>query len=64
MVPLDGLNFSRAWCLYGLAKQYPEFSYLIPIANKHIEYSLPNLVGDGYMGGHWLASFAVNALTQ
>jgi len=29
MVHLDGLNFSRAWCLYGLAKQYPEFDYLI-----------------------------------
>ncbi len=64
MVHLDGLNFSRAWCLYGLAKQYPEYSYLIPIANKHIEYSFPNLIGDGYMGGHWLASFAINALTQ
>ncbi len=64
MVHLDGLNFSRAWCMYGLAKQYPEFSYLIPVANRHIEYSLPNLVGDGYMGGHWLASFAIYALTQ
>ncbi len=64
MVHLDGLNFSRAWCLYGLAEQYPEYSYLIPVANKHIEYSLPNLIGDGYMGGHWLASFAINALSQ
>ena len=64
MVHLDGLNFSRAWCMYGLTKQYPEFNYLIPIANRHIEYSFPNLVGDGYMGGHWLASFAINALTQ
>jgi len=64
MVHLDGVNFSRAWCLYGLAKQYPEFGYLIPIANKHINYSLPNLVGDSYEGGHWLASFAINALTQ
>jgi len=64
MVHLDGVNFSRAWCLYGLAKQYPEFGYLIPIANEHINYSLPNLVGDSYEGGHWLASFAINALTQ
>ncbi len=64
MVHLDGVNFSRAWCLYGLAKQYPEFNYLIPIANKHVNHSLPNLIGDDYMGGHWLASFAINALTQ
>ena len=64
MVHLDGLNFSRAWCLYGLAKQYPEFSYLVPVANTQMKFSLPNLMGDSYMGGHWLASFAINALTQ
>ena len=64
MVHLDGLNFSRAWCLYGLAKQYPEFDYLIPVANRQMKFSLPNLMGDSYMGGHWLASFAINALTQ
>jgi hypothetical protein len=64
MVHLDGVNFSRAWCMYGLAKQYPKFSYLIPVANEHINYSLPNLVGDDYMGGHWLASFAINAMTM
>ena len=63
MVHLDGVNFSRAWCMYGLAKQYPKFSYLVPVANEHINYSLPNLVGDDYMGGHWLASFAINAMT-
>ncbi len=64
MVHLDGLNFSRAWCLYGLAEQYPEFSYLVPVANTQMKFSLPNLMGDSYMGGHWLASFAINALTQ
>ncbi len=62
MVHLDGLNFSRAWCFYGLANQYPEFDYLKKTANKHIAYSLPNLVGDDYEGGHWLASFAINAM--
>jgi len=64
MVHLDGVNFSRAWCLFGLAKQYPEYNYLIPLANQHVNYSLPNLMGDSYEGGHWLASFAINALTQ
>lgn len=63
LVHLDGLNFSRAWCLYGIARALPELDHLIPIADNHIEYSLPNLVGDSYEGGHWLASFALLALT-
>jgi hypothetical protein len=45
-----------------LAKQYPQFSHLEEIADIHINYSLPNLVGDSYEGGHWLGSFAINAL--
>ena len=61
LVHLDGLNFSRAWCMYGIAKTLPEYAHLIPIANAHIEHSLPNLVGDSYEGGHWLASFALLA---
>jgi len=62
LVHLDGLNFSRAWVLFGLAEQYPEFAHLNKIADQHRDYSLPNLVGDSYEGGHWLGSFAINAL--
>ena len=62
LVHLDGLNFSRAWVFGALAKQYPQFSHLEEIADIHINYSLPNLVGDSYEGGHWLGSFAINAL--
>lgn len=62
LVHLDGLNFSRAWALYGLAAQYPEFAHLRTVADQHMEYSLPNLVADSYEGGHWLGSFAINAL--
>ncbi|MCT4622468.1 MAG: DUF2891 domain-containing protein, partial [Schleiferiaceae bacterium] len=62
LVHLDGVNFSRAWCLYGLAEQYPEYQSLIAVANNHLNYSYPNLVGDDYEGGHWLASFAIMAL--
>jgi len=62
LVHLDGLNFSRAWVLYGLARQYPAYSHLLPIADAHVNYSLPNLVGDAYEGGHWLGSFALYAL--
>lgn len=64
LVHLDGLNFSRAWVLYGLASTYPEYSHLNNIANEHLKYSYPNLVGDSYEGGHWLGSFAIYALSQ
>lgn len=64
LVHLDGVNFSRAWVLYGLANQYTEYQHLRNIANKHVQYSLPNLVGDSYEGGHWLGSFAIYALNQ
>jgi hypothetical protein len=33
LVHLDGLNFSRAWVFYGLAKQYPKYSHLKNLAN-------------------------------
>ena len=64
LVHLDGLNFSRAWCLYGIAETLPEYEHLVTIANAHIEHSLPNLVGDSYEGGHWLASFALLSLSK
>jgi len=62
LVHLDGLNFSRAWVFYELSEQYPELGHLKNLADHHIEHSLPNLVGDSYEGGHWLGSFAINAL--
>ena len=64
LVHLDGLNFSRAWVLFGLAANYPEYEHLIPLAEEHLNFSLPNLVGDTYEGGHWLASFALYALDR
>ncbi|MDT0688194.1 DUF2891 domain-containing protein [Salegentibacter sp. F188] len=63
LVHLDGLNFSRAWVFYHLANKYPEeFGHLRTLANEHVSYSFPNLVGDSYEGGHWLGSFAIYAL--
>ncbi len=62
LVHLDGLNFSRAWVLYGLAHQYPAYDHLDQTADAHVAYSLPNLVGDTYEGGHWLGTFALYAL--
>jgi len=64
LVHLDGLNFSRAWSLYALAKEYEDYAHLKNVAHTHINYSLPNLVDDSYEGGHWLGSFAIYALLQ
>jgi len=62
LVHLDGLNFSRAWVLGSLVKDYHELSHLKKIAQEHMAFSLPNIVDDDYEGGHWLASFAMYAL--
>ncbi|MEM6722201.1 MAG: DUF2891 domain-containing protein [Bacteroidota bacterium] len=62
LVHLDGVNFSRAWCLYGIANEFPAYAHLKNIANEHVNYSLPSIVDDNYEGTHWLGSFAIYAL--
>lgn len=64
LVHLDGLNFSRAWCLYGLAKSDKKFAHLAAIADQHLAHSLPSIVDGDYMGEHWLASFALLAILE
>ncbi|MFK7833785.1 MAG: DUF2891 domain-containing protein [Winogradskyella sp.] len=64
LVHLDGVNFSRAWSLNYIAEDLPDYQHLQNIANKHINYSLPSIVGDSYEGGHWLGSFAIYALNS
>ena len=64
LVHLDGVNFSRAWCLYGLARSLPEYRHLENIADHHINYSLQSIIDGGYEGEHWLASFALYALSE
>jgi len=59
---LDGLNFSRAWCLYGIANNISGYEHLAKIADEHIMHSLRNITDGHYEGGHWLASFALLAL--
>nr|WP_321984687.1 DUF2891 domain-containing protein [uncultured Lichenicoccus sp.] len=63
---LDGLNLSRAWCLRRLATSLegtdPRCALMLDAAEAHLAASLPHVTGD-YMGEHWLASFAVLALT-
>ncbi len=62
LVHLDGVNFSRAWNLYKISENLPEYEHLKNIANKHINYSLPSIFEDSYEGGHWLGSFAIYSL--
>lgn len=64
LVHLDGVNFSRAWCLYKIIEDLPEYEHLKHIADAHINYSLPSIFGDSYEGGHWLGSFAIYALNS
>ena len=52
---LDGLCLSRAWCFKHLG-----FEKLVRL---HLESGLPHVVGGNYAGEHWLASFALLALS-
>jgi hypothetical protein len=64
MVHLDGLNFSRAWCLYGLSRTNPKYAHLRKNADEHLQASIGSIVDGDYMGEHWLASFALMALLE
>jgi len=57
LVHLDGLNFSRAWCLYPLAPN----NNALNIANEHLDFSLSKITDGDYAGQHWLGSFALYA---
>jgi hypothetical protein len=62
-VNLDGLNLSRAWCMFELAKAIPDDSQthrdLWQAGYRHAAEALPNVLSDNYIGTHWLATFAV-----
>lgn len=62
LIHLDGLNFSRAWCLYGIAS-LPGYGHLKKIADEHMHHSLASITAGSYEGEHWLASFAIYAFT-
>jgi hypothetical protein len=63
---LDGLNLSRAWCWSALAAAlgdtHPVSILARQAATDHIAVSLPH-IADDYMGTHWLATFALLALS-
>lgn len=66
IVHLDGLNLSRAWCLWNLAGALPrDDSRRAVLAAAAEEHAIAGLAGVGsgdYMGEHWLGSFALYML--
>ena len=60
---LDGLNFSRAWCLFEMGKEL-ENEKMVDFAIEHFNYSYDKMDSSEYAGAHWLASFAVYALVK
>jgi hypothetical protein len=67
LVHLDGLNLARAWCWRDIASAFadgdPRRSIARDAARVHLTAGLPALASDDYVGTHWLATFAVLALT-
>ncbi|MEL6676668.1 MAG: DUF2891 domain-containing protein [Bacteroidota bacterium] len=67
IVHLDGLNLSRGWALLkignALPPEDPRKTVLLEVANRHIVTTLPNIASGDYAGEHWLASFAIYALS-
>ncbi len=65
IVHLDGLNFSRAWMMWEIAKKVESKklkNVLINSSKDHFNSSFPYVVSGEYGGEHWLATFALYAL--
>jgi hypothetical protein len=67
IVHLDGLCFSRSWCMSGIAQELPKTDLrrklLLASSVKHLNQSLGSVASGEYGGEHWLASFAVYAIS-
>ncbi|MEI7656697.1 MAG: DUF2891 domain-containing protein [Phycisphaerae bacterium] len=64
---LDGLNLCRAWCWRSIGKALPEADPRRALASKaftdHLDAALAHVTGD-YVGEHWLATFALLAVSE
>jgi hypothetical protein len=67
IVHLDGLSLSRAWCMIGIARLLPPASktkiLFEQTAKQFLQNTLPVVTSGNYGGDHWLASFAMYALS-
>jgi hypothetical protein len=67
LVHVDGLNLSRAWCWGRIARTLPvedeRRAMAEHAASRHLEASLDQATGSDYVAEHWLATFAVLALS-
>lgn len=63
---LDGLNLSRAWCWRLIAGYLPDDLHAPVEAaiEAHLQAALPHACSGSYAGTHWLASFALLALSH
>lgn len=68
IVHLDGLNLSRAWCMRGIANALapgdPRIDALREGAARHLAAGWAGIDSDDFMGAHWLASFALLAMSE
>jgi len=67
IVHLDGLNLSRAWSLRALARVLPANDARVEVlgraGQRHLDAGLRGVDSADYVGSHWLATFAMLALT-
>ena len=66
IVHLHGLNLSRAWCWRQLLPELDDELRALAEESieRHLAVSLPAATQGAYVGTHWLASFALLALTE
>ncbi len=68
LVHLDGVNSSRAWNLYNIARALPDGdprkASLVAAAEIHADTGVAAVSDEHYSGSHWLASFATYLMTD
>ena len=68
LVHLDGVNSSRAWNLFNIARALPDDdprrASLIASAIAHRDAGVAAVSDEHYSGSHWLASFATYLMTD
>ncbi|MEM9588723.1 MAG: DUF2891 family protein, partial [Planctomycetota bacterium] len=68
LVHLAGLNLNRAWCMRSVAHalpfNHPLRDVLRTSAENHLSAGLAYVNSGHYEGDHWLATFALYAITE